>query len=692
MPIPQFEEKQPETPINVSPDFSKITEKPHRSLFKDRALLFGKILLAVFIVLLVCSSVFALIYYKNFKNSYDLAFEAKANLENAIHQVTNRDFKGAADSISLANSEFVEAQTLLNNVAIVRYVPYVGNQVKAVDQLLIAGIKLTDSGEKVVLLVDDIVAPLHNESITYATITTAQKKEILNKIVESEDLLLDVQQEIDDAVIAIDAIPEEKLVQPLREGIEPLKENLPKVKILIDYALPTLKVIPDVVGFDQPKSYLFLLQNNSELRPTGGFIGTYGILKLKDGDIESLDTDNVYNLDRSTQHVVKEQSPWQIAKYLEQKDWSLRDINWAPDFPTTAKKAIDIYNKENEVILELKQSGQPIIGEKDTEIPDVLPYERDLYGVIAMTPEILKGLLHLTGPLVVDNQIFTEDNYQDQLELIVGKLYQEQNIPISERKGIIKQLADQIRIKLTTLPLSRLPEVLDIGIDALKQKQILIYMKDPEIEKIVLNRGWGGEVKNTENDYLFAVDSNLASLKTDQYVKRFTDYSLNWQGDDLIAKVVLTYKNNADFTWKSTRLRSYTRVYVPLGSQLLSSSGAMENDKIKDPEATPGQVEVAEEFGKTYFGAFISIEPHETGVLTFEYKLPERIKEQIRTGNYNLMVQKQPGVIPYLTLDLKFGKTIKSATPPELENEWFNTSYNYATALDSDKEFDVTFK
>ncbi len=692
MPISQFEDKKAEMPQNISPDFSKITEKPKRSLFKDRFFLLLKIVLGLLVAFLILAAVLALVYYENFKQAYNLSFEAKANLESAIHQVTNRDFKGAADSISQANSEFNQAKSLLDKIVIVRQIPYVGSQFKAVDQLLIAGIKLTDSGEKVVLLVDDIVAPLQNESITYATITTAQKKEILNKIVESEDLLLEVQSEIDEAVVAIDAIPEEKLVKPLRDGIAPLKENLPKVKELIDYALPTLKVIPQVVGFDQPRSYLFLLQNNSELRPTGGFIGTYGILKLKDGDIESFDTDNIYNLDRSTQHVVKEASPWQIAKYLEQADWSLRDINWSPDFPTTAKKAMDIYDKENEVILGFKESGQPIIGEKGTEIPDVLPYEQDLYGVIAMTPEILKGLLHLTGPLVVDNQIFTEDNYQDQLELIVGKLYQEQNIPISERKGIIKQLADQIRIKLITLPTSRLPEVLDIAINALKQKQILIYMTDPELEQIVIGRGWSGEVKNTDNDYLFAVDSNLGSLKTDQYVQRFTDYSLNWQGDDLIAKVVLTYKNKADFTWKSTRLRSYTRVYVPLGSELLSSSGAMENDKVRDPEGKSGQVEVAEEFNKTYFGAFISIEPHETGVLTFEYKLPQRIKEQIQSGNYNLLVQKQPGVIPNLTLDLKFAKTIKSAGPAELESEWFNTSYNFSTSLDSDKEFAVTFK
>ena len=121
------------------------------------------------------------------------------------------------------------------------------------------------------------------------------------------------------------------------------------------------------------------------------------------------------------------------------------------------------------------------------------------------------------------------------------------------------------------------------------------------------------------------------------------------------------------------------------------SSGAMENDKVKDPQKQPGQVESATEADKTYFGAFIAIEPKETGVLSFEYKLPARIKDQFNLGSYNLLVQKQPGVLPDLTLDLKFGKNIKSAEPGEPQNEWFNTSYNYATVLDSDLTFDVKF-
>lgn len=674
-----------------SPDFSQISEKNKKSYIKELLFIVSKVVIVLLIFIIIISGVLGAVYYKNFKQAADLSFAAKNNLELALHEIINRNFDEGAKLINQANLEFNQAKILLDQVMIVRYYPYIGRQVKTVDKLLIAGIKLTESGERVVLLIDEIIEPLQNESITYATITPEQKRDILNKIVESEDLLLEVQKQVDEAVKAIDSIPDKGLVKFLREGVIPLKENLPKVKQLIDRSLPMIRVIPKVVGFDQPKSYLFLLQNNSELRPTGGFIGTYGILNLQDGEIREFQTDNIYNLDRATQHVLKEPAPWQIAKYLEQKNWSLRDINWSPDFPTTAEKALYMYQEENRILQEIRASGGQITGEGDIVLTDTIPFQ-DVDGVIAVTPEIIQEILKLTGPIAVEGIMFTDENLTEQLEFYVGREYKALGLSLSERKEIIKKLADQIKLKLLSLPFHRVTDILEIAYKSLDQKQILIYVKDPELQELVRERGWAGEIKNTDNDYLMVVDSNMASLKTDQFVNRFINYSLNWQGDDLIAKTTITYKNEGDFTWKSTRLRTYSRVYVPLGSQLISSSGAMENDKLKDPEGNPGEIEVAEEFNKTYFGAFISIEPHEIGVLSFEYKLPERIKEQIRRNNYNLLVQKQPGVIHNLTLDLNFDKTIKSANPAELESEFFNTSYDLETQLNQDKEFTINLK
>ncbi|MDD1463708.1 hypothetical protein MEO39_27425, partial [Dolichospermum sp. ST_sed2] len=89
---------------------------------------------------------------------------------------------------------------------------------------------------------------------------------------------------------------------------------------------------------------------------------------------------------------------------------------------------------------------------------------------------------------------------------------------------------------------------------------------------------------------------------------------------------------------------TYTRVYVPQGSGLISSVGIMENDKLKG--GRPGEVEITEELEKTVFGGFISIEPQEQGELIYTYKLPDSISKQIENDEYKLLVQKQGGTAP----------------------------------------------
>ncbi len=39
------------------------------------------------------------------------------------------------------------------------------------------------------------------------------------------------------------------------------------------------KLIPELTGFNGERTYLLLFQNNLELRPSGGYIGSFGIFK-----------------------------------------------------------------------------------------------------------------------------------------------------------------------------------------------------------------------------------------------------------------------------------------------------------------------------------------------------------------------------------------------------------------------------
>ena len=184
-------------------------------------------------------------------------------------------------------------------------------------------------------------------------------------------------------------------------------------------------------------------------------------------------------------------------------------------------------------------------------------------------------------------------------------------------------------------------------------------------------------------------DANLASLKSNQCVERKINYNLKPQANKMIAKVNINYKNNCDFTWKSTRYRTYTRTYVPLNSKLIKTTGAMEIDRSNKT----GKTDVYNEFDKTVFGAFISIEPKKSGTLSFEYELPENISKKIfNSQNYNLIIQKQAGTLADdLKINLEFPNKLKTATPGEDRRLWNDKKYNLSTDLKIDREVNIGF-
>lgn len=636
---------------------------------------------------------FALAYAHSFYAMYQEGMIAKQKLEEAQHALINRNFEGGAVALAEAHVNLVSVQRRFDGVILIRWLPWVSHQVKAVDALLVAAVEFTGSGVELVRLGDAITKDIRNETLIFSEISDRHKREIIAQLVAAQPTFEAAQVSIHKADEAIKNIKTSALLKPLADIVDPLQQYLPIARSMIDQAMPLVQVLPKVVGFDETKTYLFLLQNNYELRPTGGFIGTYGIVKLRNGEIEQLITDNIYNLDRAfeddeltltPQQIMNRPAPLPIQVYLEQRQWALRDGNWAADFPTAARDTIDLYNEESRIARDIeKQIYLRNPQNKESEFESRF-LEEGFDGVIAITPEIIENLLKLTGPVVVDGIRFTDENFQEELSFRVTYQFEELGIEDRARKDIIKRIADEIKARITSMPYARLLDVAQIGIESLESKSVLIYATDPELQELLLEKGWAGEIVQTNTDYLFVVDTNLGSLKTDQFIDRFVTYSIEKKGDQYIATARIKHKHNGQFAWNSTRLRSYTRVYVPLGSELLEFSGSMVNDSVKDPDRAPGKIDVWEEYNKTVFGAFIATEPREEQELVVVYQLPDYVAQSIENGSYALLYQKQPGTSHYLTVDLQFGKSIKSSSPAGQVSGLLNPVYHYETAIMKD--------
>lgn len=605
-------------------------------------------------------------------SAYYNAQQGKKDLILAQKAIEQTNISGAAKALSTSKEDFQRSHDAMSKLKWVKIIPFANIQYKAADKLLLAGIQISSTFEETLNVVETMVAPIEFKDVNQlGGITPEQKEEILKNLYQSTPTLESAQSKLELAELEIEKMPSFGVIKDIEEAKDLALTYLPQAKHFLDKAVILSRLLPRFGGYPEEQNYLILFQNNTELRPSGGFIGSFGLLDIKSGEIVDFKTTDTYNIDKNAETNIT--PPWQLPQLVhpDLDTWYLRDANWSPDFPTSAQKVEEIYKLEGG--------------------------EENFNGVFAITSTFLEYILEVTGPVTVSGfpRKFTSDNVTELIQYHVNKRFAEIGIDVGDRKNLLGDLATEIIGKLYALPQEKLMTLLQTLSNSLNEKHFLLYSHDEEIQKFIEEENWGGEIQETsdEEDYFVSVDANMASLKTDTYVERGVDYNIDLTNEDKAkASVTLTHINNAPgFSWRTTRYRTWNRIYVPQGSELINING---NEKGSQYYKEDGMTyEIINELDKTSIGTFTSIEPGEKREMTYEYYLPENLSKNLKNDGYKLKIQKQPGTIsPELTVNINTFNTIKSFAPANkgtlLEN---NKRVEYKTNLLTDLEFTINY-
>lgn len=356
----------------------------------------------------------------------------------------------------------------------------------------------------------------------------------------------------------------------------------------------------------QTYTILVMLQNNYELRPGGGFLGQYGILKVKDGQILSFAVEDSNLLDqRITANVTP---PYPFIHYLDTKRWSFRDSNWSPSFPENVAKAEYFYR---------------LSGGHET-----------FDGAVAVNANVLNDIIGVTGPITINGfGTFTSDNAAMDLEADVEKNYLGPDVPADlkqARKNVMKQLAAQIVSHVTSL--GDLKKLSDLGLTELRNKNVQLFFTDTSLQKQVTDVHWDGSVaKDWNQDSVMVVDANMGSLKSDYYIKRSLDYVVDFTGEKPTATLTYTYDHTATHgDWRTSDYHTYVRVLAPKGSVYV------ENSRVKTGGVS---TEDSADWNRTVFSYKVDAVIGATLPTGISYTLPSTITPD----NYQLLIQKQSG-------------------------------------------------
>lgn len=363
-------------------------------------------------------------------------------------------------------------------------------------------------------------------------------------------------------------------------------------------------------------SYIVGFQNSAELRPTGGFWGSFAYVDVPN-DLRQTQIyfeTNPYKKDNPLLTTTNVEMPKPMKEVWPDRPQSFVNANWSPDFVDSAK-TIEWY------------FGQG--------------WDKKSDGVIAVSSLSMIDLLQLTGPIQLsDGTEIRSENFSQIMsqKIDIEYWYNPENKTINEPKTIIKDLAPIIIEKAKKIPPLKMIRFIS---NQFKYGRILLYFNDTDKQQIVKNLKLSGEMLPYKVDYLQINNANLGGNKTSLNVFQNISYKVSQSDDSYIGTLEIT-RDNLPNLLPNHLNRNYTRVFVPLGSKIISAES--------NGGSIMSELDQTEEYGRSVFGFWFKTSPSEKRTVKIIYKLPFELNEK---SDYHLLIQKQSGTnFDTISLDL----------------------------------------
>jgi hypothetical protein len=438
---------------------------------------------------------------------------------------------------------------------------------------------------------------------------------IMPQIAEEMDGVIGKLEMVGDELEPVNAsrYPESFRGTPVRGSIILAQTTLSQVGEYGPDIKKALTVVPGLLGVGSTeKRYMVIMQNDKEIRATGGFWTNYATFKIQNAMLNSdFSSKDMYSIDLTLDVIDSYHTfpnvPPAYRDYLKVERLYARDANISPDYPTAIDQFMYFY-----------RLAMPL------DPNEIKPVD----GIIAIDTQVIAELLEITGPVTVNGFTYTSENVVLELEKIASLTLREQ----AGRKKVLGDLMERMLLNVFESDSNLWPELVDKGVDLAMRKHILAFVFDEEAQLLLEKYNLAGRIIDpVEGDYTYVVSTNLGADKTNWFVDREIDHILEKEGDRWIKTTKIKYsypQPDAQYIDFVKRFRDWVRVYTPLNSELIEVTGSA---------ITPV---TDQERNKTYFTGYLELGPAESGEMIFKYYLPD---SAVKDGVYDLYIQKQPG-------------------------------------------------
>ena len=367
----------------------------------------------------------------------------------------------------------------------------------------------------------------------------------------------------------------------------------------------------EILKSPEEKKYLILFANNLEIRPGGGFLGSFGIIKIKNYSIEDIAIHDVYDADGQLMGHIDPPDP--IKKYLLQPHWFLRDSNFSPDFSENYQKALFFLEKEINAV--------------------------NFEGGILVTTTAIENILTSFPNIYLPDykEYINSSNFYLKTQDKVEKNF----FPGStQKKTYLSSLVSQLLLNLDNVSIKKFAEALKKSLD---EKQIVAYFNDKNIQALFDSSYWSGRVITPACtvkqdfcllDYVFPYDANVGANKANFFINRYYYLKTSIKNNQINHLLSIQYKNSSPGEFFPTGYyRNYFQLLLPVGTKINSIT----KDGVIIEE---NEINTKDDLYKVV-GFFVEVAPKKTVEIRISYSLNTNLIEG--KNIYQLIVQKQIG-------------------------------------------------
>ncbi len=426
------------------------------------------------------------------------------------------------------------------------------------------------------------------------------------------------------------------------------------------YFVPVINDIQE--EFHENTAIVITLHNNSELRPTLGFLTGFILVKKDENGHFVIEFHDSYDIEAPKKPILApdiiEENFSHDSRY---QGWVFRDTNFDMRYTQNAKNAIAFLSYDKRY--------------KNLNIAAVISI--DMYSIESII-DAIEGV-EWNGKMIYGNNFFSV------LESDAKHFDRSNENAWKQRKSGIKSLALVLLKKCIT----RVFAWKDIGITLerlLKQQHILLYSPYPNIQEIFTKHALSGEISFDEKNIIWGINfANIGGKKGDRYIEKRVKSIFSFDENGKIHETMkIDFEHDGTRNLHSDRYFGYVRIVKPENVKLIGFKDSRQY--IHHPAEHPSLFPHTSEFD---FFFYVDESSSVTLELTFEYS------ENVQFGERKkIEIFTQPGVqnMPIEFVFQAFGDSQVSLTncPKSVQRE--NISRCLFTAPDTPSFIEVALQ